>query len=573
MTINAFKTFGIILLLGAVTANAATFTVNSTGDGADAAVGDGVCADAAGACTLRAAIQESNSTAALDTVEFAIAGSGVHTFTPASAYPNITQAIVIDGRTQGGPGYTGPPLLELDGTAAGTGVNGFNITGGTGTTIRHLIINRFPMSGVNILNSGNNVITGCYIGTNFDGTLDFGNLQFGIRMQNSGNNQIGGSAAGEGNLISGNNFEGIFFIGLSETGNVVHGNFIGTNAAGNAAIPNNDDGIEFTVGANGNTIGGPSPGQGNLISGNIGVGVNIVSGTLNTIVGNFIGTDVSGTLDLGNTNAGVNITTNSGGNIIGGIGSGEGNLIAYNLRGVVVTGTALNNSIRGNSITSNDLLGIELTPFGATPNDAGDADAGPNNLQNFPVIASAVSSSTSTGITGTFNGAANSTFQLDFYSAAAADTSLHGEGEVYLGSTTVATDASGDATFSVLFTIPTQIGHFVTATATDSLGNTSEFALSAAVVAPTAAAVTATGVVIDQKGHPVAAAIVSVTAPDGSVQTAVSNPFGNFAFTGLPAGTIYIFSVSKKGTTFSEPRRVITLHEDTSGIIFVGDPL
>jgi CSLREA domain-containing protein len=123
-------------------ASAATFTVNSTGDGADAAPGNGVCQTATpGECTLRAAIQEANATPAADTINFNILPGGIQTITPLTALPTIFWPAVIDGTTQ--PGFAGSPIIELSGAIAGpAGADGLNITAGN-STVRGLVINRF----------------------------------------------------------------------------------------------------------------------------------------------------------------------------------------------------------------------------------------------------------------------------------------------------------------------------------------------------------------------------------------------------------------------------------------------
>ncbi len=127
------------------------------------------------------------------------------------------------------------------------------------------------------------------------------------------------------------------------------------------------------------------------------------------------------------------------------------------------------------------ILGIDLDPGGVTANDVGDADAGPNNLQNYPLI-SAARPGTSTHIVGTLNSTPNSVLTLDFYTNAAADPSGYGEGERYLGSSVIVTDAVGDADFTVdIGAASTSPGEFITATATDAAGNTSEFSAAVAV--------------------------------------------------------------------------------------------
>ena len=143
-----------------------------------------------------------------------------------------------------------------------------------------------------------------------------------------------------------------------------------------------------------------------MISGNGSHGVEIIGGGYSfasIIAKNLIGTDVTGTLDLGNSGDGVRLETSNFavGNSYENQGA-LGNIIAFNGgSGVTVIGDAFNNSILRNSILSNGKLGIDLGDDGVTPNDPHgtpdpqtgfDSDEGPNHLQNFPVITSATAS-------------------------------------------------------------------------------------------------------------------------------------------------------------------------------------
>ena len=133
----------------------------------------------------------------------------------------------------------------------------------------------------------------------------------------------------------------------------------------------------------------------------------------------------------------------------------------------------LSNFLAGNSIFSNDGLGIDLGADGVTPNDPGDTDTGVNGLQNFPVLTMAVSGGGMTNVEGTLDSTSNTEFRLEFFSNTACDVSNHGEGANPIGSTDVTTDNSGNTTFVATFsqTVPS----FITATASDPDGNTSEF--------------------------------------------------------------------------------------------------
>jgi hypothetical protein len=164
-------------------------------------------------------------------------------------------------------------------------------------------------------------------------------------------------------------------------------------------------------------------------------------------------------------------------NTVGGIAPGESNVVAYNSGpGVAINGnTATSNAIRANRIFANGGLGIDLGSDGVTQNDSQDTDVGPNNLQNFPVLSAASRSATNTQIQGTINSIANSQFQLDFFASDVADATGYGEGKQYLGTTTVTTNGSGDASFNVTLPVSVPVGSMLTATATDAGNNTSEF--------------------------------------------------------------------------------------------------
>ena len=167
--------------------------------------------------SLREAIITANNTVGTDTINFSI-GTGAQTILPPSALPAITGPVIIDGTTQ--PGYAGAPLIELDGTGAGAGAHGLNITAGN-STVRALVINRFNGNGININTAGSNSITGCYIGTNAAGTAGLNNNQNGIQIRGNGSNTIGGTTAAARNVISGNNNHGIR---IQSPANVVQGN-------------------------------------------------------------------------------------------------------------------------------------------------------------------------------------------------------------------------------------------------------------------------------------------------------------------------------------------------------------
>ena len=368
--------------------------------------------------TLRAAIITANNTPGPDTILFNLYGtnSGAHAITLKGALPAIEEAVFIDGFSEGGDGYSGRPLIRLDGSV-------ITVAG--------------PKVGLLFQDVQNSTVQGLAI-TGFD---------YGIKYDNS-------------------NTSGI-------ANNTSTGNYVGLSTNGYTPIPNTAGGV-LIYHSNGNHI------TQTVISGNGGSGLTVDHGSGNLFDGNWIGTSFNGAIAVGNQGPGINLTNGSSNNRIGTNGDGlddpaEGNRVSANTGpGIVVLGVnSLGNSIRGNSIYGNGGIGIDLGFDGVTPNTISSSQ-GPNHSQNFPVIASANTGSSPT-LTGSLDTLPNSTFTLDFYSSSSPNAMLHGDGAHWLGSKTVTTDSIGNAVFT--YPVPTTIdaGDWVTATATDANGNTSEF--------------------------------------------------------------------------------------------------
>jgi uncharacterized repeat protein (TIGR01451 family) len=347
--------FGMVFLLGFMIfyheALAANFTVTNTND--------------SGAGSLRQAILDANGTAGTDTITFNIA-LPPFTIQPASALPPITESVTIDGTSQ--PGFTSTPIIELNGSGAGAGVNGLRVTSGS-STIKGLVINRFSDNGI-LLQSNGNTIQGNFIGTDVSGIVDLGNGLDGVTIVDAANNTIGGTAAGARNLISGNNFYGVRITGSTATGNQVRGNLIGTDINGTTALGNATGGV-FIFNAPNNTIGGTAAGTRNIISGNTlssssnGVEISGSTSTGNLVQGNFIGTKIDGTTALSNGGNGVLITSSASNNTVGGSTLGSGNIISGNSSdGVEIVGsTTTGNLVRGN------FLGTDFTGTASLSNN------------------------------------------------------------------------------------------------------------------------------------------------------------------------------------------------------------
>jgi hypothetical protein len=325
-------------------------------------------------------------------------------------------------------------------------------------------------------------VQGNYIGVDVTGANVLANGGNGVEV--NGDILIGGTDPGAGNVISGNGVFGHGNIHLRTGGPTptrIEGNLIGTDATGTVALgPNDRTGIQ--IASDNSIIGGSAPNAGNVIAGNA-VGIQIGGSTTapiqnNTIHGNYIGLNKSGK-ELPNLVAGIRIRAGLN-NKIGGPNPGEGNVIAFNQGpGVAVPGdfmTATGNAVRRNSIYANVGLGIDIGPGGVTGNDTCDPDTGANNLQNFPVLSSVASSNGQTVITGNLNSAPGTVFTIDFFLNPSLETPASRQGKVYLFSTEVTTgDGSCDAALAVKQSGINLGGLFITATATDPSGNTSEF--------------------------------------------------------------------------------------------------
>ncbi|OQX13716.1 MAG: hypothetical protein BWK73_11400 [Thiothrix lacustris] len=511
--------------------------------------------------SLRDAIECANTTPEADTITFNIPntqpgytnpdgiasnGDEYWSIQPTTPLPGITTPLVIDGSTQ--PGTTCPqPRVEIDGSNAGADADGIGVYA-SNSIIKGLIINDFSRYGIRLSRfpitfpvgntlQTNNTVQCSYIGVNASGLVAKPNLQGGIAAEGD-SMKIGGTTATDRNIISGNGAFGIYFYGGGSTNGTVQGNYIGVGANGTTALGNQGFGIGYY-----NTDGG------GLIGGTAGVTVNgACTGTCNLIAHN--------------TSAGV---------------------------GFFYTGPAGRNvRISGNAIHSNGGIGIDLEqssdPWvldGVTPNDAGDSDSAyaPNGLQNYPILNYANLSGATTDISGTLNSIANTTFTLEFFANTSADPTGYGEGERYLGNTTVTTDSSGNATFTV--SLPAvDSGTYITATATDAGNNTSEFsaAIAAAVLKDIAGKIYEDVNYGGGSGRAFNAATAGMTGINGAsieLRDASNNVFattttiadGSYTFTKVPAGAYSVQVVNtsvrstRAGSNGSE-RGVITYRTD-----------
>ncbi|HXJ33948.1 MAG TPA: right-handed parallel beta-helix repeat-containing protein [Candidatus Eisenbacteria bacterium] len=511
----------VAVVLWATLARAATFTVSNT--------------NASGGGSLAQAIMDANGASDLDTIEFAIPGGGVPTIV--ASLPAITQPVTIDGTTQSGG------FVELR-NGGGTALT----INGNGSIVRGMVLNSSTTGVALGAAAGGNTITGCRIGTDPTGTMALAN-QIGVFIQNpsggnntisnnliSGNtqtgvsilgndnvvignvigldvtqadgigggtgvlvnvgtgNRIGGTQPGEGNVIAGLTGSGLSLANTTVANTVVQGNRIGTNAAGDTGLGMSGGVNIASVTGTGNVIGGPDPGAGNLIVASSSTGMQVLNSSNITIQGNTIGTaalpNASHGVDMvgadgnllednligGNAQAGVNFRSGADGNTL------RGNEITGNgAAGIAISG-GQRDHFTENAIHDNGGLAIDLGVTGVNPNDPQDADVAPghNDAQNYPVL-STVSASQ---VTGSLNSTPDTSFTVELFANLSCDASGNGEGRTFLGAIQLMTDASGDG--GVMFALPPEVaGQFITATATDPNGNTSEFSACTGAVPTT----------------------------------------------------------------------------------------
>ena len=446
-----------------------------------------------GTGSLRQAILDANaapnSINGRDEIHFNIPSESVNIIAPGSGLPAITDPVIIDGYTQSGAssntlvnGDNAVIQIELDGDSCDGVCGQALLISSGGSTIRGLAIHGNFNNGIELSGSGSTV-AGNFFGLKADGTAN-GVVASGVYVNNTSDNTIGGTAPADRNVISANR-DGIFVAaGVADaTNNIVAGNYIGTDPAGTAGSGNTQRGIfvgGFGSTASDNTI------SNNLISGNGHFGILFRDGSVagNTVAGNQIGVDASGGSlsngrsesgddGLAGTNARAGVYIAGPNNTIGGTGPGAGNIIAFNAGAGVMVSSSTGNKTLGNTIFSNDGLGIDLGGDGLTFNHAG-IFAGPNNYQNYPVLYIATSDGNTTRLVGTLDSEANKTYAIDVYTNPSCDPTFFGEGQTYLGSFSVITNASGQVGFDRTLDGGTTELIGISATATGDNG-TSEF--------------------------------------------------------------------------------------------------
>lgn len=505
----------------AVPAGAATFVVDTTSN--DGSMPFQVCdADPFNAnCSLRGALTAAAATVGTHLIRFDlstsdpgyVAATAHWRFAPgATAYPYITRDLTIDGYSQtGSAANTNTPdqggsnavlRIEINGPGPGTQTAGLQVANTSAAlTLRGIAINRFQVN-LALDTAGTHRIEGNFIGTDITGMLAAETSTgsgFGIRTR--GPAIIGGTTAAARNVISGNPY-----IGIATNNGVpitVQGNLIGTNAAGNAALPGQDYGLYLDSFGNGGLIGGDTPNARNLISGNTTSAIYVYAQVAGAnpqrlrVIGNLIGSDGSGTLPIGN---GINpaspsqpqstiiaFGSNRCGIEIGGTAAGEGNLIAFGGAAGVQISSCGDAPILGNRFLHNRGVGIDLAATsnadGYTRNDVDDPDGNPpagggahfssNRLQNFPEVVSLAYTNGGATVQLTYRvdtATANATYPLRVDIG-------RGRGNQQEASILIDSYSAADAQLPKTVSFPTSAlqGQPLVLSTTDAAGNSSEF--------------------------------------------------------------------------------------------------
>ncbi len=350
----------------------AVFTVTTTAD--------------SGAGSLRDAITQANVDTAADTIEFNIPGLGPHTIQPLTPLPAFASRILVDGFSQ--PSFAGTPRIFLNGSVAGGSAFVLPRTGNwpAGSEIRGLAIGNWSGIAIDIQTSAVTVV-GNYIGTDTTGQTSAPNGT-GISLFFGGvNNRIGtdGNGVGdesEGNVISGNSGDGIRFTTFPHshvTGTVVAGNRIGVGADGVSPLSNGGHGIQLR-GSSQTQIGGNLAVERNIISGNSGYGIAVVADQYAaheaTILGNYIGTDASGTTAVPNQFGGILVDGGSLDTVIGVAGSR--NLISGN------TGPGIRVESANGVHIAHNFIGTDVSGTLALPNQDG-IDANNSSIESLVI--------------------------------------------------------------------------------------------------------------------------------------------------------------------------------------------
>ncbi len=433
-----------------------------------------------------------------------------------------------------------------------------NSIGGITNATRNLI-----GGGIIFEKSDSNSVFGNYFGTTLTGVSSSGSIVHGIQILDSSSyNFVGGTNAMEPNLISGGN-RGVMIQGMGATANEVVNNLIGSTIDGVTPLGNQNAGILLSNGTSSNII------SRNVIMANSSdeAGIWMDSTFSNTIKSNYIGTSanqfaVAGNGNAGTYSAGIFLMNESSNNMIGGVNSVDGNVIANNVFGILLeSNTGFGNSFKSNIFYNNTEMAIDIdadyTPSGL---DVLDVDSGPNGTQNYPIITSSYVTSSEISIVGTFNSKANTAYAIQYYSNVSCNQSGNGEGKVLIGTQIITTNSSGNATINISFSAVVAVGSFITCLATDNLNSTSEFSeclLTQAATPPSTPIISASSGLSFCQGNSVTLTSSTATSylwsTGATTQSIVVSIAGNYSVTVYNAQGLSANSSSTSVTVNSLP--------------------
>lgn len=445
-----------------------------------------------------------------------VIGNGDDGIAVTSSSSNITiggsgvgEGNVIAGNTNDGVRITGSSDVGVRGNYVGTdstgliargnGNHGINVDLNPGVvTVSDNVIGDATGHALRIAdNTGGVVVSSNLIGIGSDGQTAIANGTDAILVADSSNVDIG--VVGASNVIGNSTGTAASAIQINRSSAVsVVANTIGMTADESAAAPNVGTGVRIAQSSD-VQVGGSTAAEANVI-GNSDHAIHVREASTNVRVqGNVIGTNTSQTANYVNAAAAIRIRDDVTNVLIGGTTTGQGNHIEHaNIAGVQIIEHVNGDipsgiSVLGNTFGSSVTNGIDLTsnfdgnaPAGPNSNDTFDADTGVNGLQNTPVLTSSRNEGTRTRLAGTVNTTANTSVRIELFAATNGLAGQYGPGEVYLGTITVTTDASGNAGYVVYSGTVVPTGDSVTATATNlATGETSEFALNVETTAAT----------------------------------------------------------------------------------------
>lgn len=346
----------------------AIFTVNSDGDEPDDDLSDNQCETRNNNCTLRAAIQQSNAREGPEEIRFNIRQSNGSCPDRVTIRPITTPRLVIDDPRSDGvviDGYTQCGARPNTSQGAGNAEIKIQIEGGGGGEGLTINSGNNVIRGLSLYNWGrqiflqgsrakHNRIEGNFIGLNGNGDCLSAKGE-GITMRtNASHTMVGGTTPQARNVVGCTSEDGIELFGKDVDFNVMIGNFVGVKQDGKSKAGTRADGFDVAEGASDNQIGGPTAAERNIISGNGRDGIEISHQTLtnnNTVAGNYIGLDVTGTVPVGNDNNGItmedfinrnyiysNVIVDNGANGIRGYGLCNDHQIYNNYIGVGING-------------------------------------------------------------------------------------------------------------------------------------------------------------------------------------------------------------------------------------------